>query len=224
MELAAKIQLSKEERALVNNTGWILTKHTIIKQVYEMFGILNERIKIETAPFNYLLPDNIKCQNGKITKGENYQLLPYVILDNPAVFFKENIFAVRTMFWWGNFFSVTLHLSGKQKEKLFAGDVEDSFSFLQKNNFFICIHESEWQHHFNQDNYIPAIQISLPQFKEITKKSFFKISKKISIAEWDNAIEFLINSYREIMQLLQINYQDDKKDLLPGFPKAGFDL
>ena len=31
----------------------------------------------------------------------------------PAVFSKENIFAIRTMFWWGNFFSISLHVSGK---------------------------------------------------------------------------------------------------------------
>ena len=48
----------------------------------------------------------------KIAKGENYLQLPYVLLDYPRCFDKENIFAIRTMFWWGNFFSITLHLSG----------------------------------------------------------------------------------------------------------------
>ncbi len=98
MESTAKIQLSAEEAELVNNTEWILTKHIITKKIFEMFGDLNEIIKKETESYYYLFPDNIKHQNGKITRGENYQLLPYLILDYPSFFQKETVFAVRTMF------------------------------------------------------------------------------------------------------------------------------
>ena len=212
METIAKIQLSPQEMELVNNTQWILTKHIITKKVFDMFGDLNERIRKEAEPYNYLFPDNIKYQNGKISKGENYQLLPYVILDYPSFFWKNRVFAIRTMFWWGNFFSVTLHLSGSHKEKYITNN-EEFFSFLQKNNFFICINKDEWQHHFQKDNYIAASSIALHQFKAINEKDFFKISKKISLDQWKNANEFIINSFREIMQLLKISYPTDKKDL-----------
>lgn len=204
METITKIQLSPEEMELVKNKEWILTKHIITKKIFEMFGELNEMIKKEAEPFNYLFPDNIKYQNGKISKGENYQLLPYVILDYPSFFWKDRVFAIRTMFWWGNFFSVTLHLSGSHKQK-YISENEEFFSFLQKKNFFICISEDEWQHHFREDNYIPASSISLEEFKKINEKDFFKISKKISLDQWENVNEFVINSILEIMQLLQIS-------------------
>ncbi len=212
MGTIAKIQLSPEEMELVSNKDWILTKHIITKKVFEMFGDLNGIIKREAEQYNYLFPDNIKYQNGKISKGENYQLLPYVILDYPSFFWKDRVFAIRTMFWWGNFFSVTLHLSGAHKEK-YITDNQEIFSFLQKNNFFICIHEDEWQHHFQEDNYIPASTITLDKFKTINEKHFFKVAKKISISEWENANEFIINSFREIMKLLELNCPTDKKDL-----------
>ena len=218
-----KIQLSAEESELVMNTRWILTKHIIIKKVFDLFGELNEIYKVEAEPCHNLFPDNIKFQSGKISQGNNYQLLPYVILDYPAFFWKDRIFAIRTMFWWGNFFSVSLHLSGKFKEQ-FTADMPEIISFLQKHNFYICVNEDEWQHHFEDNNYKPALSVSLHEFETIFKKDFFKVSKKNSLSDWNNAEEFIINSFREILQLLQVSYQAGKKDPSPGFPKAGSDL
>ena len=127
------------------------------------------------------------------------------------------------MFWWGNFFSVTLHLSGIYKEH-FTTDATLLLSWLQKNNFFICVNKNEWQHHFEDDNYKHSSAISLQEFEDINQKEFFKISKKISLSDWNNVNEFVLNSFREIMQLLQISYPAGKTDLLPGFPKAGSGL
>lgn len=223
METTAKILLSPQELGLVNNTDWILTKHIITKKVFEMFGALNEIFKKEAELYNFLFPDNVQYQNGKITKGENYKLLPYVILDYPSFFWKERVFSIRTMFWWGNFFSITLHLSGEHKEK-YINNIEEIFFFLQKNNFFICINEDEWQHYFEADNYIQVSSIDQTEFEKINEKSFFKISKKISLAEWENADEFLINSFKEILHMLQINSRGDKTNPSPGFPKVGSGL
>ena len=219
----AKIQISPQEMELVTHTQWILTKHVIIKKVFEMFGEINEIFKKQATPYHYLFPENIKHQNGKISRGENYQLLPYAILDYPSFFWKNRVFAVRTMFWWGNFFSITLHLSGEHKDKYIPSSKE-IFSFLQKNNYFICINEDEWQHHFEEDNYIPASSIGFNQFEKINEKYFIKISKKIPLTEWDNVNDFFLNCFKEIIELLQINSPAGKKDLLPGFPKAGSDL
>ena len=58
------------------------------------------------------LPEAVIQSSPKITRGENYQLLPYVILDYPRCFQKEQVFAIRTMFWWGKGISITLHVSG----------------------------------------------------------------------------------------------------------------
>ena len=208
----AKIQLSPHEMELVTNSEWILTKHIITKKVFEMFGELSKDFSKEIEPYNYLFPENVKYQNGKITKGENYRLLPYVILDHPSFFWKDRIFAVRSMFWWGNFFSITLHLSGEHKQK-FITDETALLSFLQKNNFFICVNEDEWQHHFENDNYKPAAKITLEEFKGINQKNFFKAAKNLLIQEWNYADEFFIESFRKIMEMLQISYRGDKIDL-----------
>ena len=65
----------------------------------------------------------------------------------------KDIFAIRTMFWWGNFFSITLHLSGIYKT-MFAQKIIACYELLKETDFFICVHEEQWQHHFEKDNYI----------------------------------------------------------------------
>jgi len=211
METTTKIQLSQEELGLVTNKEWILTRHNITKKVFEMFGELNEIMKKEASSYAHLFPGNIQYHNGKISKGENYRLLPYVILDYPALFGKDNIFSIRTMFWWGNFFSITLHLSGSYKENFITGN-DRLLAVLQRNDFFICVNDDEWQHHFEIDNYIPASSIAAEDYRKIIEKDFFKISKKIPLAEWERATGFIIKTFRELMELLQISYPAGKKD------------
>jgi len=218
-----KLRLSAEEMELANNAKWILTKHRIIKKVYEMFGEINEMMKSEVANRDYLFPQNLRYQGGKISKGENYQMLPYVILDYPSFFVKNNIFTIRSMFWWGNFFSVTLHLSGYHKTK-FINDKPTLLSFLKRNNFFICVNEEEWQHHFKEENYELATTITEATYNKIMKQNFFKVAKKLPLIQWDNAYDFIMKSFGEILELLQINFQGDKKDLLPGSPIIGSGL
>jgi hypothetical protein len=223
MKDKTKIQLSAQERDLVTNTEWILTKHRIVKKVYEMFGEINEMMKLELIHYGHLFPENLKYQGAKISKGDNYQLLPYVILDYPSFFGKNNILAVRTMFWWGNFFSVTLHLSGDHKAK-YINNSPALFSFLKQNNFSICVSEEEWQHHFREDNYVSFQAHTDLDYQHIIDKSFFKVAKKLSLSQWDEVPDFIMGTFSELLQLLQINFPGDKKDLLPGSPIIGSDL
>ncbi len=115
MSNRAKIQLSKLENELVNNTEWILTKQAIINKVYLLLGELHETYASILNDERYFISIFKGTKSGKISKGENYLGLPYAILDYPAIFKKEDVFAIRTMFWWGNFFSITLHVSGRER-------------------------------------------------------------------------------------------------------------
>jgi hypothetical protein len=220
MSTVAKIHLSALETELIKNKEWILTKQSVINKVYNLFGELNETYK-QIAKAENTLPEFYNT-NGKISKGENYEGLPYVILDYPALFSKENIFAIRTMFWWGNFFSITLHLSGEKYN--LNKDYSKIHTSLIENNFFICIGENEWQHTFDASNYISAKELHLYKFREIANRNFFKISKNLELNKWSEAPCFLEKSFREIIDFIKINFPTGEKVLSPAFPKAGSGL
>jgi len=203
MSYPAKVHLSPSEMQLVTNSEWILSKQRIIQKVFDMFGILHEQLQQEVMQSK--LPDDVKQNKGKIYKGENYLNLPYVIMDYPAHFSKTDVFAVRTMFWWGNYFSITLHTSGKYK-KIFKEHEDTILSFLQHKGFYICISEEEWQHHFEEPNYKLAAGIN--NMNEVLERHFFKTGKTIPLTCWDNAPDLIIEYFKEIMELT-LNFKLD---------------
>lgn len=211
MKEEAKIQLSAREMELVNNTGWIFTKQLIIEKVYLLLGQLHkdyEKIILEERLF---LPSALQKPGGKISKGENYLGLPYAILDYPAMFSKEKIFAVRTMFWWGNFFSISLHLSGENFKKI--PDFAEAIQFLKEKDFSVSINESEWHHHFHPSNFVNINDLGEEKIKKLGEKTFLKIAKKTELAEWNSAPEFLEEAFKEIIEFIKLSFPGDEKGL-----------
>ena len=106
------------------------------------------------------------------------------------------------MFWWGNFFSVTLHLSGIYKieaeERLI-----NSYNGLKEKGFSCYINEDQWEHHFEGDNYILLSEMSETDFeKSVREKLFVKLANKISLQQWDDAEEILQGYFEEIIKIL----------------------
>jgi hypothetical protein len=208
----AKIHLSQDELQLVQNAEWLLTKNRIIGKVYEMFGYLIDEMQMLLAG-NSLLSTEIFAVSPKISKGENYLGLPYVMLDYPRRFGKTDVFAVRTMFWWGHFFSTTLHLKGKYKH-LLASAISKNQQLLSQHDFFISVHEDEWRHDFDAANYT-AIQGYHPAMltDNLAKKDFCKIAAKINLGDWEKVVDQLLIHYKIIFNQLMANFPADERGL-----------
>lgn len=184
------------------NTQLILTKNTILQKVKQLLAALQQEQQGSMAKFNAALPGELSRSSPKISRGENYQGLPYFMLDHPRVFEQNDIVAIRTMFWWGNFFSTTLHVSGKYKkpveEKILAG-----FLSLQEQGFFVCVNEEQWEHHFETVNYIPLREITAEELKQLLqKRSFIKLANKISLQQWEEAPATLLAFFDRFLTLL----------------------
>ncbi len=197
-----KLTLSAEELQLVTNTQWILTKRVIIDKVNLLFGNLSVVFKNHVTTNDFFLQPAIVQSTPKIAKGENYLQLPYVLLDYPRCFNKENIFTIRTMFWWGNFFSITLHLSGRYKDT-FETAVKKNIQTSAEHDFFICINEDEWQHHFKEDNYMPVNKLTFDEINTITQRHFIKVAIKFPLENWDTIPSLLEKSFPDLLQLIR---------------------
>ena len=184
----SKISLSPAEAALICNAEVILTKNSIIQKTVALLSGIQKEVsnnnlswKMVTAP--------------KISKGENYQGLPYVVLDYPRIAENENLFFIRTMFWWGKFFSSTLQVAGTHKEKAIPALLA-SFEHLQEEHY-IGINNDPWQHHFEPDNYKKIAGISREEFTVILQKqSHIKIAARWSLDNWDMAANHLTKSWQ----------------------------
>ena len=198
----AKIRLSQTEMELVNNADLILTKNAILKKVNQLLGNLQAKQQEYIMTCATGLPVKVSASTPKISKGENYKGLPYLILDYPRVFEHENIFAVRTMFWWGNFFSVTLHLSGIYKKEA-EERLINSYNGLREKGFSCYINKDQWEHHFEGENYRLLSEMSKNDFeKSVREKPFIKVVNKISLQEWNDAEEILPGFFKAIIAML----------------------
>jgi hypothetical protein len=109
---ASKVILSEAERRLIADADIILTKNSAIEKIVALFGELAESYRSTCSHLLNTNPGHFGI-HPKISKGEKHRRLPWVILDYPRTFSKEQgHLAVRTFFWWGNYFSLHLQVSG----------------------------------------------------------------------------------------------------------------
>jgi len=202
MKTVTKIALSDKELELVCDTSWILTKHAVIQKVYTLFGEALQQMQSITAGNQLYLPAEWCAHSPKIAKGENYRLLPYVMLDYPRYFSKADTIAVRTFFWWGHFFSVSLQLSG-----VFKNQAEDTllhhYEWLKSMGFSVCINDDPWEHDFGELNFVLVDQLTKEQFSGMLQRKFVKIAKKLPVQEWNSAPGFIASVFAELVELLK---------------------
>lgn len=197
-----KIGLSEQELKLVNNTEWILMKNQILLKARKLLENSMYKMKAEILKNKNQIPSEVLKKSAKISRGENYHGLPYLVLDYPRCFEKENIFAIRTLFWWGNFFSITLHLGGKYK-KTFLDSIAQSIPLLTENDFSICISNDQWEHHFENTNYVKIKSLAPKNLNLLIKETpFIKIAKRFSLQQWNEAEDNLAKDFKLLIEIL----------------------
>jgi hypothetical protein len=195
---SSKIHLSQSELNLVQNADIILTKNTIIKKTIALLESLQEAMIEESKSHS----TDVFTISPKISKGENYLGLPYVVLDYPRISREDDLCFIRTLFWWGHFFSSTLQLSGTHKEQGLC-NVISSYELLSATGYFIGINSNPWQHHFEETNYIKISTLTKQQFENILKEQpHIKIAAKWPLEEWDIAATSLYKSWNLLTGLI----------------------
>ena len=190
----SKIRLSPSEAALISNAEVILTKNSIIQKTVALLALLQESLTHET-PIHF-------SPGPKISKGENYQGLPYVVLDYPRISSGEDLFFIRSMFWWGNFFSSTLQVAGSYREQVLPA-LLSSFESLALQDYYIGISEDPWQHHFESSNYKKLSVVSKDEFAfRLEQQSHIKIAARWPLSEWDKAANHLYESWKTLAGLV----------------------
>lgn len=191
--------LTSNEMEVMSNRAFLLTKATVLDKTNFLLQQTLDKLTTVVDSGSAQFWPGINQQPGKISRGENYRLLPYQVLDYPAYFDHINICAFRTMFYWGSFFSSTLHLQGECldafREKLIA-----NFKQLLNRDIYIAISESPWQYHYEQDNYV----LLQPEHELIIRGGdFVKLSKKIPLSQYQQVPGFATDYFKFILSVIR---------------------
>ncbi len=211
----AKVGLSAEEMRLVTDPAWILTKNSVMGKVVEMMAGLSGHWRaeaearkaeaearkaetgvrgVESAGGETLLMELMR-KEPKISKGENYKGLPWVMLDFPRVFGREEVCAIRTLFWWGHAFSITLHLKGEYV-RIFLPSIMQRREELVAAGFGVAISDDEWAHEHTDGTYGPLGAAGAGE------RAWFKLSARVGLEYWDEAPERLSGLYGQLLDVL----------------------
>lgn len=185
-----KNSFTSTELKTLHNTKFFEVKAAATKKIDVLFADVRDVLKKEIERKELTFPQEVDAVNGKIFRGENYNGLPYLVLDYPKHFSKTSVLAFRTMFWWGNFFSFTLHVQGKALEEwrrkkaplLLSPEGRKLFS---EKGIYICVNDTPWEYHYQKDNYLPIKNISDTALKKmILKKDFIKLSARMPVKRY----------------------------------------
>ena len=194
------MQLNKKEIQILENTDFLLTKATVLTKIYKLLELTRKELNEVITKTNFSFPEGTDLVTGKISRGENYRNLPYMVLDHPTLFNVKSIFAYRTMFWWGNFFSFTLHLEGEALSvcrKILSNNIDK----LLNQDIYIGIGETPWQYHYEKSNYL---LLDKNHKGSIMNSNFIKLSKKIEIKDWKKVPGFSKLFFEFLLSILKM--------------------
>jgi hypothetical protein len=123
----------------------------------------------------------ISTSEYKITKGENLELMPYVVLDYPRISNAEFPILTRTIFWWGNHISFNL-LIHKSNINVIVND-----NILLPEKTFLLTSSDIWNQQIGGEN-----------FEQVNKFSAEKVSAESTHIKLAHAIE--INAHDRLLQ------------------------
>ena len=193
-----KIQLSDSELELMQNADIILTKNSVLQKMKCLLEDVQKR-QLEFSISNQPVIPGLFRVSPKISRGENYLGLPWLILDYPRISNPDELFFIRTMFWWGKFFSSTLHVSGRHKEHLLD---KISGSYLLLKDDYIGVNTDPWTHHFEEDNYRLVSSLSETEFKDKCRQpAHLKIASQLLLEQWKEAPAVLFEKWKRLLEI-----------------------
>ena len=196
----SKLDLSAEGlRLLTKREPWN-EKRLLFDGLYNWFGhALTQTKQRHGELFNGLVGNET---NGKITRGDNYNGFPYVLLDYPNLFSRDEIVAARNMVWLGNGFHCTLHVRGSFGVTL--AEKVASVPPTRFDNIRILTGDDEWQHHVEPNNWKKLADATPDEHEQMKQRRWLKLGCELNIHQpdsWNDALASVYQTWADVLSL-----------------------
>ncbi|MGB3463669.1 MAG: hypothetical protein WBA74_00290 [Cyclobacteriaceae bacterium] len=193
--------LSPEEENVLFNADYLHTKRLVSEKITDALTSFGKTLKARIGELDKQhIIRNYAEPYAKISRGENYGGLPYFMLDYPRKFTTEEVFAFRTMVYWGNHFSFTLHVSGSCFELVRIKLMQMSEIL---SDAYICVASTPWEYHYEPHNYQLIGSLSEESYQKIlNENSFVKISIPYELKKYKNLNQYGLLFFQKIITIL----------------------
>lgn len=194
----SKVALSAAEWKLAETPAFILTKNRVIDAVSELFGELADDYRQLSIPLVAHYPDIFNVI-PKVSKGEKYEHMPWVMLDFPRNFGdQEGHFAIRSFFWWGHGFSIRLQLSGSFLIRFYQ-----AFTRLEEQGFVSGITNNPWDQQLPPAHWQSLQETNRPV--AYYHQLYAIAGKKIPVDQWPQVKTFYQEQYQLLIKALALS-------------------
>ena len=175
------LSFSREELDALGEKKFFQTKEQVIAKIRLAFEAASKSLLEELGKSSFQHLVRYTATPPKISTGENYQGLPYMVMDYPRHFNEEDTLSFRIVFWWANYFSLHLHLSGASMTQA-KDSLKAHWKSLGSSNFYLCVSETPWEYHFEIENFQPIASLDDSKVDEVASENgFLKIAKKLPL-------------------------------------------
>lgn len=161
-------KLTNHELNFASDTSWPLLKRSVLEKVQEELHDFAQVLALSSEIL----------QDYKISKGDNLQGVPYLVLDTPRI---QNGFTwvCRTLFWWGHHISHTIliHRSVWGEASL------DWILHLPSETRILMQEDAIWEPDITSDMYMDIGQLQEHHLQQLGQVEWIKVGKVMAIAD-----------------------------------------
>lgn len=189
MNKMSDFSFTPSELCVLHDKQFFEIKHAITHKWEQFLSHLAENIQkwLSDTP-NCSLPDEVKQTTPKISKGENYQGMPYMVLDYPRYFGKEDTLAFRNILLWNRGLYSTWFFEGK-----YMHYAVQTFTKHATNSMYLHQNPDKWKHELTEQDILLSIPENVADYNltllHQTQKylQYLKFTKFLSFQEWNAA-------------------------------------
>lgn len=187
------LTLTRDELDLALDTQVFYVKDQVLRKIH---GLLEQTAR-DLSALNATLPSGVQAGTPKISRGENYRLMPYLVLDFPRYAQGDNLYLFRTMFWWGHYFNSSLIISGKPLNQTRTRAVQQCRSLSWRDDLLFCVAPTPWHHDAGPDNLRSFASLGAEALDErLQKQEFVKLSRILPLDRSGHLPQFSVESFQ----------------------------
>ncbi|MEM6843101.1 MAG: hypothetical protein AAF632_12805 [Bacteroidota bacterium] len=198
--------LTTQELNYLADTDFLLAKVAIQQKANQLLATTQLQLKEYITNQVPAFPEVVLTEGGKISRGENYQQLPYYVLDYPRLLSQNDVFNLRTMIWWGHELSISWHLAGHSLSH-FRSRLESQWAAVKRLDWHVCVGDDPWQYHRHPSYYRLASELSFEKTtwaKWLESRGFCKFAVFFPLSGWDGFPTQAVTFLDQIVTLLDL--------------------
>jgi len=194
---------SDNELHTLKNSEFLHIKNKVLDKIRNKLSETGQKLVKEIKSDFPDIHKRFSRESPKVSKGENYHGLPYMVLDYPRFFEKGYTFSFRITFLWGHYLNCSLHVEGNMID---IHSMEKRWATISKQQVYVCIHSSPWEHYLTDPYFKLSSSMDVNEFKDhFEKNHFIKIASRLEFDQMKNLPDLAIGEFKSLLQFLEPN-------------------